>query len=148
MERLPGSPGCFVCDNDGSNPRSLRLNLMWDEEKQEVHILFKPDETWCGYSGVVHGGILASVFDDAMAWAVRQISGEWGVTADFHIRYRRPVTAGGEYTVKGRVESKKGRKAKTTAQILDTEGNVLAEADALFVGGAGAKLREKKEEEL
>lgn len=147
MERLPGSPGCFVCDNDGSNPRSLHLHLMWDDEKGEVHIPFAPDETWCGYSGLVHGGILASVFDDAMAWAVRQVGGDWGVTADFHIRYRRPVTAGGEYTVRGRVESRRGRKAKTTAEIVDAEGNVLAEADALFVGGSGAKLRETKEEE-
>ena len=145
LEKLPGSPGCFVCDNDGSNPRSLRLHLMWDKEKKEVHIPFAPDETWCGYSGLVHGGILASIFDDAMAWAVRQNGGEWGVTADFHIRYRKPVTAGGKYTVKGRVEESRGRRTKTSAQIVDAEGKVLAEADALFIGNVGAKLREKPE---
>lgn len=145
MERLPGSPGCFVCDNDNSNPRSLRLHLMWDEAEGKVHVTFHPDETWCGYSGIVHGGILASVFDDVMAWAVRQDGGNWGVTADFHIRYRKPVTSGGEYTVEGWVETRRGRKAKTAARLLDSKGDLLAEADALFIGGTEAKLREKTE---
>ena len=145
MERLPGSPGCFVCDNDGSNPRSLRLPLAWDPDSREVNIPFRADETWCGYSGLVHGGILASIFDDAMAWATHQAIGGWGVTADFHIRYRKPVLAGKAYTVKGRVESRRGRKVRTTAQILDDEGTVFAEADALFVGKAEAGPRESIE---
>jgi uncharacterized protein (TIGR00369 family) len=115
---------------------------MWDKESGEVHAAFRPDETWCGYSGVVHGGILAAMFDDAMAWAARQDSGDWGVTADFHIRYRKPVTVGGKYTVKGRVVSRKGRKSKTAARIVDAEGVVFAEAAALFISGARISLKE------
>ncbi|MDR3231422.1 MAG: PaaI family thioesterase [Synergistaceae bacterium] len=136
MEKLPGSPGCFVCDNDGTNPRSLHLHLMWDEENGEVCVPFEPDETWCGYSGVVHGGILASIFDDAMGWAIRRSCGEWVVTADFHICYRKPVTIGRAYTVRGRVEHRGGRKTKTGAYLTDAKGVVFAEADALFVSGA------------
>jgi uncharacterized protein (TIGR00369 family) len=106
---------------------------MWDAENKEVRIPFRPDETWCGYSGVVHGGILASVFDDAMAWAAYQNVGRWGVTADFHIRYRKPILVGEEYTATGRVEGIQGRRTRTKAQIVDTEGRVFAEADAIFV---------------
>jgi acyl-coenzyme A thioesterase PaaI-like protein len=116
---------------------------MWDEENGEVCALFEPDETWCGYSDVVHGGILASIFDDAMAWAVRRSGGDWGVTADFHIRYRKPVTTGREYTVRGRVESRKGRKARTGALLTDANGVLFAEADALFVSGVQRASREK-----
>ncbi|MDR0652284.1 MAG: PaaI family thioesterase [Synergistaceae bacterium] len=139
MKRLPGSPGCFVCDNDGSNPRSMRLVLMWDAEKKEVHIPFCPDETWCGYSGVVHGGILASVFDDAMAWAVHQNIGSWSVTADFHIRYRKPILVGRKYTAEGRVDETRGRKTRTKARIVDATGDIFAEADALFVSESRAR---------
>lgn len=145
MELLPGSPGCFVCDNDESNSRSLHLKLFWNEEEKMVYIPFTADKSWCGYSGVVHGGVLASIFDDAMAWAVRKESGEWGVTADFHIRYRKPVLADKNYTVKGKLENQRGRKFKTSAQILDTESNVLAEADALFVGISRADTHNKEE---
>ena len=31
LKKLEGSPGCFVCDNNGSNPRALALELFWDE---------------------------------------------------------------------------------------------------------------------
>jgi uncharacterized protein (TIGR00369 family) len=133
MEKLPGSPGCFVCDNDGSNPRSLRVSLIWSEETKEVHIPIEPDGTWCGYDGVVHGGIVASVFDDAMAWAVRKNVGPWSVTADFRIRYRKPIRAGENYTVKGRVTATRGRRTRTAAQLVDGKGVVFAEADALFI---------------
>jgi uncharacterized protein (TIGR00369 family) len=117
----------------------MRLVLMWDAEKKEVHIPFCPDETWCGYSGVVHGGILASVFDDAMAWAVHQNIGSWSVTADFHIRYRKPILVGRKYTAEGRVDETRGRKTRTKARIVDATGDIFAEADALFVSESRAR---------
>ena len=86
---------------------------------------------------------MASVFDDAMGWAVRRTQGSWSVTADLHIRYRRPVAAGYEYLVRGRVLETKGRKTKTSAELLDVDGNILAEANALFIGGIEEKLLEK-----
>jgi uncharacterized protein (TIGR00369 family) len=106
---------------------------MWDEEKKEVHILFRPDKTWCSFDGVVHGGIVASVSDEAMGWAVRKSVGASNVTADFHIRYRRPVLVGGEYTAKARAEETHGRKTRASAQIVNAKGDVFAEADALFI---------------
>ena len=142
LERMPGSSGCFVCGNDGSNPRSLGVTLMWCEEERAVYIPFEGDATWCGYDGVIHGGILASLFDDAMGWALHREVGEWGVTADFRIRYRRPAFAGRPHVVKGEVVSLKGRKAKMTARIYDAEDKVTTEAEALFITGIEAKRRE------
>jgi acyl-CoA thioesterase FadM len=76
-----------------------------------------------------------------MAWAVRQNAGAWSVTADFHIRYRKPILVGKQYTAKGRVDETRGRKTRAQAQIVDAEGNVFAEADALFVNRTGMQLR-------
>lgn len=137
MERLPGSPGCFICDNNGSNPRALRLKLMWDEESQTVRIPLIPDDTWCGYSQVVHGGLIAAVLDEGMAWAVKKKSGEWAFTADFHLRYKRPVEPGRDYTVLASVGEMGGRKIAAQAKLVDGDGRVTALAEAVFLPANG-----------
>ena len=133
MEKLPRSKGCFVCGNSDDNPRSLGLTIFWNDEEQRTEILILPDNTWCGYEGVVHGGIIASVFDDAMAWAIRKESGSWAVTGEMSIRYLRPVLADARYVVEGRVEKMSGRRIATTALMKDEKGKNVAEANALFI---------------
>ena len=133
MEKLPRSKGCFVCGNSDDNPRSLGLTIFWNDEEQRTEILILPDNTWCGYEGVVHGGIIASVFDDAMAWAIRKESGSWAVTGEMSIRYLRPVLADARYVVEGRVEKMSGRRIAATALMKDEKGKKVAEANALFI---------------
>lgn len=137
LERLPGSPGCFVCDNNGSNPRSLRLKIMWDEAGREVRIAFRPDQSWCGYSEVVHGGLVAAVMDEAMAWAVKRSLGQWAFTADFHLRYKKPLAPGQDYEVRAGVEEGGGRKITARARVLDGAGRISALAEAVFLPANG-----------
>ncbi|HCL78853.1 MAG TPA: PaaI family thioesterase [Synergistaceae bacterium] len=133
MERLPRSRGCFVCGRKEENPRSLELEILWDRDERRTVINIEPDGTWCGYEGVVHGGIIASVFDDAMAWAVRQEIGNWAVTGEMSVRYLRPVTADRRYRVEGRTERISGRRIATTASMTDDHGRKVAEGRALFI---------------
>lgn len=135
LETLPGSPGCFICDNNGSNPRSLRLKIMWDEAGRQVRIAFQPDQSWCGYSEVVHGGLVASVMDEAMAWAVKQALGQWAFTADFHLRYKKPLAPGQHYEVRAEAEEGNSRKITARARVLDCDGRVTAQAEAIFLPG-------------
>ncbi len=138
MEQLPRSKGCFVCGNSDDNPRSLGLTIFWNDEEQRTEIPIFPNSTWCGYEGVVHGGIIASVFDDAMAWAIRRESGSWAVTGELSVRYLRPVLADTRYVVEGRVEKSSGRRISTVAVMKEGNGKKVAEANALFV-----RIREK-----
>ena len=133
MEKLPRSKGCFVCGNSDDNPRSLGLTIFWNDEEKRTEIPILPNSTWCGYEGVVHGGIIASVFDDAMAWAIRKESGSWAVTGEMSIRYLRPVLADARYVIEGRVEKTSGRRIATTALMKDEKGKKVAEANALFI---------------
>lgn len=137
LEQLPGSPGCFICDNNGSNHRALRLKLLWDEEGQEVHVPCSPDETWCGFSQVVHGGLVATVLDEAMAWAVKMAVGDWAFTAEYKIRYKKPVRPGMEYEAVASVTEKSGRIIQAQARFVDAEGRELATAKALFLPAKG-----------
>jgi uncharacterized protein (TIGR00369 family) len=127
------NPGCFVCGSTESNPRALNLAIFWNEEEHHTEIPFKADETWCGYKGIVHGGILSAITDDAMAWALRETCADWGVTGSLSIRFLRPVLTGKPYTALGWVEEHKGRKVATKAQILSEDGTIHVEAKALFV---------------
>lgn len=133
MEKLPRSKGCFVCGSPEENRRSLGVDIFWDGEKENTVIKIRPDATWCGYEGIVHGGIIASIFDDAMAWAVRQAIGGWAVTGEMSVRYLRPVKEGEEYTVVGRVSKQAGRRLTTEASMTGENGKKAAEATALFI---------------
>ncbi len=141
LTRLPGSPGCFICDNNNSNSRALKLAIMWDEAGQSVRIPFEPDQSWCGYSNVVHGGLIASVLDEGMAWVVKQKSGAWAFTADFHLRYKKALEPFKKYVVVARAEGPAGRKITAAAEILDEEGQVTATAEAVFLPGRQTRPR-------
>lgn len=137
LSPLPGSPGCVICDNNGSNPRSLKLRLFWDEEKKLVHVPCEPDESWCGFSSIVHGGVIASVLDEAMAWAVKQHTGDWAFTAECTLRFKRPVTPGGAYTVTAGVDEVGKRKITAHADFLGPDGVAAAQASAIFLPAKG-----------
>lgn len=133
LTQLPGSPGCFICDNNGSNPRALGLKLLWDEETRTVHIPCLPDQSWCGYNNIVHGGLIASIMDEGMSWAVKTTVGDWAFTADFHLRYKKTLESGREYLVKANVVEDAGRKIMAEAIILDSDGQLCAKATATFL---------------
>lgn len=138
--QLPGSPGCVICDNNGSNPRSLGLRILWDEHDKTILIPCAPDETWCGYSSIVHGGIIASVLDEAMAWAVKQVSGDWAFTADCSLRFKKAVQPGREYLAVASVENVAARKITAGARFLDADGSVAVQASAVFLPSKGRAL--------
>ncbi len=133
LKQLSGSPGCVMCDNNGSNPRSLALKIFWDEDSGTVRIPCEPDDTWCGYNQVVHGGIVASLLDEAMAWVVKQKSGDWAFTAEYTIRYKRAVTPKTRYWAVAEVEELNRRKITAQARLLDPDGHVVAQASAVFL---------------
>ena len=145
LTRLPGSPGCFICDNNDSNPRALRLRPMWNEADRTVEIAFTPDHSWCGYHQVVHGGLVAAVLDEGMAWAVKATCGEWAFTADCHLRYKKPLEPGRRYLARAWVEEA-GRKITARAQATDDNGGLVAQAEAVFIP-AGGRARPRTVEE-
>lgn len=137
LRTLPGSPGCFICDNNGSNPKALALRLQYDEEARTVRIPCRPDQTWCGYRDVVHGGLVATVLDEAMAWAVKLHSGDWAFTAECRVRYKKAVTPGRDYTATAAIVEDAGRTLTAEACFLDSNGQVMAKASATFLPSKG-----------
>jgi acyl-coenzyme A thioesterase PaaI-like protein len=61
---------CFGCSPH--NPYGLHLCFLYDDETDEVFAMASPALEHCGYPGVLHGGIQATLLDEVGYWAVHQ----------------------------------------------------------------------------
>ncbi len=81
----------------------------------------------------MHGGVLAALLDESMAWAMWAADRALGVTAKMETRYRKTVGTTGTLIVHGRVVRMRGRRIEVEASVDDADGERLAEATALFM---------------
>ena len=120
---------CFGCGP--ANPTGLRLEFLAAEDGSVVSLATVP-EAFDGHPGYLHGGIIATLLDEAMSKAVRAL-GLTAMTRQMEIDYRRPVPSGAPLRLEGRIIRGEGRKHWTEARILNAKGIVLAEAKGLFI---------------
>lgn len=127
----PSSKNCFVCGV--SNPCGLHLRFFDVEPGVVISEVILP-EKFEGYPGVVHGGIIAAMLDEAAGRSqMGKENPRFMYTARLEIRYRKNVPVGKPLTLVGRAGESKRRTAKATSAIYDADHNLLAEADALMV---------------
>ncbi len=120
---------CFACGQD--NPDGLRLRFEYPEPGK-CRAEFVPSQRLQGWKGVLHGGIVSTLLDEALAHALggseRGGGGSGAVTAELTVRFKKPVPIGSRVTLTGRVLSVKGRMAEAESEITDEQGNILASA--------------------
>jgi acyl-coenzyme A thioesterase PaaI-like protein len=90
-----------------------------------------PQPNHQGYDGIVHGGILASVLDDAMANCL-WLQGIVAVTAKMSLRYREPVPVGSRLLVYGRLLQEREKTATAKGWMTNPAGDTLVEAAGTF----------------
>ncbi len=86
--KLETSGNCFACGKN--NPNGLRLSFDVDKEKQTVKTTFVASPVFQGWDGIVHGGILGTLLDEAMATLVYEL-GFHAVTASMEIKFKKPA---------------------------------------------------------
>ena len=120
---------CFGCAND--NP--IGLHLHFESTADGVRAEFTPAPEHQGFENVIHGGIISTVLDEAMAWATAR-AGLWAITGEMRVRFRLPLHVGEATTVTARVSERRGRIITTAAELRrDGDIAVLATASATFV---------------
>lgn len=129
MEKQPNSAMCFVCGVQ--NPIGLHLSF-YDDEEGRVVAHWTPGEEHQGYPGVLHGGIAATLLDEA-AGRVLTKKNLWMATARLELRYRQPVPIGQPLTVIGEIVRLKSRSLEARAEIRLQDGSVAVEATGLYV---------------
>ncbi|KAJ7663655.1 HotDog domain-containing protein [Mycena rosella] len=95
----------------------------------------------CGHDGIVHGGLLATLLDEALGRnAISNLPEKVGVTATLSLKYKAPTRADQFVVIRTELVSVNGRKAVVSGRVEDVDGTVLVEAEALFVQPRYAKL--------
>jgi uncharacterized protein (TIGR00369 family) len=128
---------CFGCGP--GNSVGLHLHFEGSETGSVVcHATVSGD--YEGPPGYLHGGIIATLLDEAMSKANRA-RGVTAMTRQMQIDYLRPVPSNATIRIEGRVTRSEGRKHWTEAQIRAVEaagegageGKILAQATGLFI---------------
>jgi uncharacterized protein (TIGR00369 family) len=129
--KQPNSKNCFVCGVE--NPYGLGLEFF---EIGDGHVAAEPclPESYQGYPGIVHGGIVASMLDE-IAGRAAMIGDHthFRLTAKLSIRYRRPVPVDETIHLEGWVTEDRGRMATAHAEIRLADGVIAAEGEAVLV---------------
>ena len=120
---------CFGCSPHNAAGMQMTFRKLGPGQV-ESHCTVAPEH--CGAPGIVHGGIQAVLLDEAMGMAIqaRGDSPVYVVTAEFKLRYRRPVAVGVPLLVRGTLQRSEGRDAWVEGAICNAEGERLTVAEA------------------
>jgi uncharacterized protein (TIGR00369 family) len=122
---------CFGCG--GANDDGMKLTFVQDNEKRRIIGRFVLGERYQGGGGMAHGGIIATLLDEAMGKVCRFREAR-AVTAELSVQYLKPVSVREEIIVEGWEEAEqKGRNLFHIGEIRNTAGDVLASGKARFV---------------
>lgn len=120
---------CFACGP--AETHGLRLAYRFSgPDTLEADVSFDP--RFQGFDGVVHGGILVTALDDAMA-NLACLRGERAVTAELTTRFLKPVYVGEAVTIRATVLRRVRQLLTCTGEVVDATGTVRAEATGKFL---------------
>ena len=131
---------CFACGP--SNPIGMRLHIELGEGTARAAWIAGAD--FVGWSDKLHGGIIATLLDEVMAWAPSSYD-SWAVTAEMSIRYRSPVAPGEELVTESRVVERRRRIYRVRGVVRGADGRVVAEGSGRYLGASPAEKADLKE---
>lgn len=123
---------CFVCGLD--NPHGLGIHFESDVFGHVVaHKTFSGD--YQGYPGIVHGGIISAVLDEAGGRSTMKSKRPdiVLVTGKLVVHFRSPVRINQPVVIEGYLVKQFGRVFETKSTIKSETGELLAEAEVMLV---------------
>jgi uncharacterized protein (TIGR00369 family) len=124
LKELRDNHRCYVCGEE--NPAGLGVNFTINREQRSICANFIPLDIHQGYEGIVHGGILSTLLDEAMAKLTVSL-GIPAVTAEMKVTFKAPAAPGEELYVSGRLTHETRRLIQAEAKI-ERGPVVIAEA--------------------
>lgn len=133
---------CYGCGE--ANPRGLGLSFAVDDDAARVVARWVPPGHFAGYKRMTHGGVISTMLDEAMGWALYGLLGEVGVTRELATKFVRPVFVEREYEILGWLDRRDDDGAVVRAEVRDGRGRLAAEGrgEFLFVDRHKARDRE------
>lgn len=121
---------CFACGT--SNPDGMRLKFTFDDKRDTFVSRFRLSKRYTGPPGHCHGGIIATILDEAMG-KVNKLRHVVALTSEINVRYLKPVPLNKPLRVESREVRVQGRKHTNMAEILNQKNEVLARSEGLFI---------------
>ncbi|NUM36023.1 MAG: PaaI family thioesterase [Candidatus Brocadiae bacterium] len=90
MRLLANYPACFICGNE--NPTGLHACYYREEDKVVAFCEFK--EHHAGYKGIVHGGLISALLDEALGRIIASLTQKMVFTGSLNMRFHRPLPTG------------------------------------------------------
>jgi uncharacterized protein (TIGR00369 family) len=136
---------CFGCGPE--NASGLRLHFEIGPSGDSYRCEFTLASEFGGPPGHAHGGIIATILDEAMSKANR-LKGRVAMTRRMLVEYLRPVPLNQPLIVEGRIGSVRGRASFNHAELRNAQGAVLARSRGKFLAVDAEKMfaRELQEE--
>jgi acyl-coenzyme A thioesterase PaaI-like protein len=119
---------CYGCGIENEHG----LHMEFRSEGDRTVCDFTPIDFHQGYPGRMHGGIVSTMIDEAMGWAVYH-SKKWGTTARLAIRYRRPVQLDSRLRVEAWITNERHRLIELRAEVRDESGALLADSEGTYM---------------
>jgi len=125
MKALEDDGCCFVCGRD--NPAGLGVEFKKTERGAVAD--FAAPGTLQGYRGIVHGGIIALLLDEASVKAV-VLRGIKAVTAELNLRFRNPLQVGERVRVHADITDVRRTVYHVEGEIRREDGELIAASRA------------------
>jgi uncharacterized protein (TIGR00369 family) len=121
---------CFGCGPD--NPEGMQLKFKLDETGKRFVCRFKLPKRYVGPPGHAHGGVIATILDEAMG-KVNKLRHVIALTSEMTVNYLKPVPLGKPLIAVGRERYVRGRVHVNEGEIQNEQGEVLARSRGKFI---------------
>jgi uncharacterized protein (TIGR00369 family) len=137
MRVIPNYPNCFVCGD--KNKIGLKVEFFYDDGKAKAQ--YTPTKEFEGYRNILHGGILSTLLDEVMIYAI-VAQGIITVTVQMEVKFKKPAKIGETLYLEGQITHDKGKILETEGKIFTKDGTIVASSKGKFFRAKG----EMKEE--
>ena len=121
---------CFACGKD--NRDGMHLKFVFDPERKRFTSKFRLSKRFTGPPGHCHGGIIATILDDAMS-KLSKLHDVIAATAELKVEYLKPVPLRKPLRVEAYELHRGGRTLIRHAEIIDQQERTLAKGRGVFV---------------
>ncbi len=119
---------CYGCGPN--NPKGLHQEFPFDENIGDVRFITKIESSFEGAPGFIHGGVLASLLDEAQGVLCFHI-GHFVMTDQLNINYYKASPLNEDLEIRAFISSVRKRRLYTTAEIrLVRTGELLCKSKA------------------
>jgi acyl-coenzyme A thioesterase PaaI-like protein len=128
---------CFACGT--LNTTGMGLVLHVEPGRSWVELTLEP--RFQGWGGIAHGGIVTTILDEVMAWAL--VGGDnWGLTARLTVDFKRPVMVGQGLRAEGWISRSRRRLVDTAGRLADmSTDETLATATGVYMAADEERKR-------